>query len=202
MSLIRAKIENIHDGVLLTDYRTGEVLEESSPVLDGHIITCESDRPFYDTSAYEVAGAFGTQQFDLALTIRLDLPSGFGRRRTDLFNVSDEAVSIGASFRRGVISEKHRLRFRQMQEMKVGVHFRFDGKIYRGVLGTDAVDDNLELGGTSLDESRMLVCSREQFGNESPIGNNDVFELAGTKYRVDELELTPTAVEFSLVEVR
>lgn len=202
MSLIVAKIEDIRKGILLRNTSTNEVLENDSPVWDGMRISCFSDEPLYDTIAYRIATApEGTFDYTPALSIRLDLPRGFGRRRSDCFGITDASIIIKYTDNRGLVSEQKHLRHLQRREQKNGTHFTFEGKVYFGFLGTDKSEETLELGGTELDSDRVLICSREQFGNVNPIEKNKTFEVANADYRVDSVDITATAIVYGLQEV-
>lgn len=201
MSLIVAKIEDIRKGILLRDTGTNEVLENDSPVWDGMRIQCFADEPLYNTIAYRIATApTGTFNFTPALAIRLDLPSGHGRRRADSFAIEGTSISIKYTDYRGLVSEQKTLRNLQRREQRNGTHFTFEGKVYFGFLGTNESEETLEVGGVELNSDRMLICSREQFGNENPIKRNKGLKIAQTDFRVDRIEITPTAIVYTLQE--
>lgn len=202
MSLIVAKIEDIRKGVLLRDTSTNEVLENDSPVWDGMHISCFADEPLYNSIAYRIATApAGTFDYTAALSIRLDVPSGYGRRRSDAFGIDGSSISIKYTNNRGLVSEQKHLRHLQRREQTHGTHFLFEDKVYFGFLGTDESEETLEMGGVELSSDRTLICSREQFGNESPIKKNAMLKVAQTDFRVDMIEIAPTAIVYTLQEL-
>lgn len=204
MSLIRAKVENIRQGILLRPaYNFSATLSNDSPIWQGDVIECLSNAPLYDTVAYEVAVMReGEHEYTKVLSINLDLPSGHGRRRTDKFLLSEADIVIEYTTRQGLVSEKFELRAAQHNENRRGIWFELEGKQYMGVLSPTGAGETLEEGGMSLSADRQMVCSREQFGNETPINANDIINLAGKDYRVDRIAENPATIVVDVVEVR
>lgn len=203
MSLIVAKIEDIRKGILLRDTRTNEVLENDSPVWDGSRISCLADQSLYDTIAYRIATApVGTFDYTHALSIRLDVPSGFGRRRADTFIIEDRSIRIQYTDWRGLVFEQKLLRSLQRREQRKGTHFKLGDKVVFGYLGTHDSGETLEIGGTSLQSERMLVCSREQFGNDNPFEANKTIKVGQKEFRIDETDVTSVAIVISLQQTQ
>ena len=204
MSLIRAKVENIRDGILLRPaYNFSATLSNDSPIWQGDIIECLSNVPLYDTVAYEVATAReGEHEYTKAISIKLDLPSGHGRSRTDKFMLTETDISIQYTTRHKLFSEKFELRAAISNEDRRGIFFEIGNNHYMGVLSPDGGGETLEEGGMSLSSDRQMVCSRQQFGNVTPIKLNDILKLAGKEFRVDKATENPATVVFDLMEVR
>lgn len=202
MSAISFVIKNIHPDATITDRESGDVLGENALLKSGSVLTADSLIPQYNTPAYEVHAIRPLHESLRLFSVRLDLPSGCSRKRTDRIVVNEQGnITIAETFDKGLFADTMALGIQKRSEGRRGAKFHFDGAVYVGVLGSIGQDEDLGIGGLDLLTNRELICNREQFGNETPIETQDVIGIGQYEYRVDDVSVRTASVSFMLKRV-
>lgn len=205
MSETSIVFKNIHQDVVLKNVANNDIIDEVTPVPidadEGISVETNSLVPLFNTPAYEVhVIATGVPSL-LLFSVRLDLPSGFGRRRTDVIRFIKGAVTITDTFNKGFLSDKQALLIQKRNERRRGALFRYQRNVYVGILGSLGIEEVPDIAGFDLATSRELVCNREQFGNDIPIESQDELIIMGKKHLVDKVSERAWSVSFQLKQV-
>ena len=201
MSVIRAAFKNIHRDVVLRNRINNDIIDEGSPVGESSIIETSSTIPQYDTVAYEIHSVFLGRDSVKLFSVRLDLPSGFGRRRTDLIVADDTSVAIKTTYDRGLWSDTLALRMQMRSEKRRGSLFKFGDKHYIGIIGTLGIMEDPDIAGFDIQGAREIICNRAQFGNEVPVESQDEIEIRGKMYLVGKVTERAYSVSFQVNQV-
>lgn len=163
----------------------------------GRLFRVTADEAQFGTSAYVMQRTNESGDYADAVTITLDLPSGYGTRRTDSFSSQLTVPSEGSSYTN--VSKTDTFDIGSMQdtyaydqqirlERDIGIIFEYAGEIYRGTITSRTDTKEQQPGGYLAGFEAVITTSRKQWSDRSGAPILGAFvKTAGVKYRIAEI---------------